>query len=311
MWAEIFNQPEVQDSQRIRTAMLGELSYELLYSQIISGHHYTNEEKRAFSTATRNAYANMHRVLCLPPGASASAFGACREFLSRFIARGSGRKYIFTLNQDLFVEMYYTTGSSPNIQIPGLSNRRWFLGHNSLAIDSAAATRLPVGKEVVNVQAQFRSDKSMDAVYIKLHGSLMWQANDGTDVMILGTTKAKLISEQPLLRWYLGLFIEALSAQSRILVVIGYGFKDPHINEIIGAAIESSGLRLVVISPEDPQRFKDRVLSSPSENRVNIGEVLWRGLSGYHCGTVCDFYAPTSVQLPERGLRFFRGLGLA
>ena len=68
MWAEIFNQPEVQQSPRIRQAMLRQLDYESLYSDVGAGSGYSPDERRALTNATRNAYLRMHRVLCAGPG---------------------------------------------------------------------------------------------------------------------------------------------------------------------------------------------------------------------------------------------------
>ena len=141
MWAEIFNQPEVQQSPRIRQAMLRQLDYESLYSDVGAGSGYSPDERRALTNATRNAYLRMHRVLCAGPGQTSDAFGVCQHFLSRFGGRDRSRGFIFTLNQDLFIETFYR--HDRQISIPGLNHARWFSQHVDSALDDSHSVRLP------------------------------------------------------------------------------------------------------------------------------------------------------------------------
>jgi hypothetical protein len=63
------------------------------------------------------------------------------------------------------------------------------------------------------------------------------------------------IAGEPLLEWYLSLFKEALEEGDKNLVIVGYGFGDDHINDIIVDAIKDRGLKLFVISPQLPADF--------------------------------------------------------
>lgn len=84
--------------------------------------------------------------------------------------------------------------------------------------------------------------------YVKLHGSSNWYGADGSRVLILGGAKQKAIGASSILRSYLDAFENALSAADSRLMVIGYGFRDKHVNEVLERAI-AKGLRLFVIDP--------------------------------------------------------------
>ena len=150
-------------------------------------------------------------------------------------------------------------------------------------------------------------------MYVKLHGSYGWLSQDGTDAMVIGHGKKGRIEKEPLLSWYLSLFKEVLHAGDRKLVVIGYGFGDDHINEIITGAIKEKGLQLYIICPMEPEQFRNQLLRLHGVNiELNpYGEDIWSGLYGYYPSKVTDFYDIYSNTLPPRGEVFFKNIGLA
>jgi hypothetical protein len=83
--------------------------------------------------------------------------------------------------------------------------------------------------------------------YIKLHGSFDWvQDEDHRSLLIIGGNKHNSISKVPLLSWYHDMFREDLHKPHAKLMVIGYSFKDSHINEAIIKACKN-GLRVFII----------------------------------------------------------------
>jgi pyruvate/2-oxoacid:ferredoxin oxidoreductase alpha subunit len=128
--------------------------------------------------------------------------------------------------------------------------------------------------------------------------------------MVIGHDKAGSIAGEPLLKWYLEIFREALSTANMTLVVVGYGFMDRHINEVITGAART-GLQLHVISPMQPKDFRNHLLSltaTVSNVSVPNGAEIWEMLSGYHCASV-DKMIPTNASgLP--GTTFFNQVGL-
>ena len=128
--------------------------------------------------------------------------------------------------------------------------------------------------------------------------------------MVIGYDKAGSIAKEPLLKWYLDLFSEVLKAENLTLVVVGYGFMDRHINELISKAA-NTGLQLHVISPMLPKDFKAHLLSLSSiagNVSVPYGGEIWEMLSGYHCTSV-DRMVPTNASaLPVNA--FFKHVGI-
>ncbi len=104
-----------------------------------------------------------------------------------------------------------------------------------------------------------------------------WRTSDGREVMVIGGEKPTQIGREPLLDWYFEIFKQVLSSPQRRLLVIGYGFGDEHVNEVIAHAITEHGLHLYIICPTPPNLFKDKLLrKSPL-----YGTTLWDGLSRY------------------------------
>jgi hypothetical protein len=126
--------------------------------------------------------------------------------------------------------------------------------------------------------------------YIKLHGSWNWRTSDGKRAMVIGRGKESRIMQEPLLSWYLETFESVLSKGGRKLLVIGYGFRDPHINEVIARCVDKHDLELYILSPLSPETFKHHLLHAfgSSNDTVSLSEVFWRGLGGYFQGDLRD-----------------------
>lgn len=160
------------------------------------------------------------------------------EFLAKFDA-------IFTLNQDLLLEIHYFDHTHN-----ALTNRRWNGGcvpgmAPAGAVGDGAIwsgrTWLPNGDYAIpnNVQP-----------FIKLHGSTNWKdIGANADIMIMGGGKTEAIQAIPVLHRYQGIFAEYARHGDTRVTVIGYGFRDAHINAILRDGIENRGLRMFVIDP--------------------------------------------------------------
>lgn len=298
MWSMILNQPEIRQSPKsLRPFLLEELNYEDAYDKVITSNNYTEEEKSAFTTAIRSAYKQMHEDICLDDMESKG--GGCtlaRAFHMRLAVQQKG--FLFTLNQDLYFESYYYRGPEDRIEIPGLDHRNWFTGHFP-AYGPTPVYEIPLGdeSEVGRIKELFWQESRNNFAYVKLHGSLGWIGKDGADRMVIGNKKTVAIAQEPLLEWYFSLFKEVLTFQPCNLVVIGYGFRDWHINFVISHAIQEYKLRLHVVSPKQPKEFKDMLCLGG----VPEGKQLWDGLFGYHTGVVTDFLQRDGQGLSSRG----------
>lgn len=182
---------------------------------------------------------------------------------------------IFTLNQDLLLEHHYM-----NDNVSLRSGNRWSGGCRSPGVrptPSQARDHLasfarndcpPEGDH-----AAFKVDGQMQP-YFKLHGSCNWTEMHGGPVMIMGANKAQDMTLSPLLMWYQTEFERYLMEEpdSR-LMVIGYSFRDTHINEVIFRAVREAGLKLFIIDPSgadiawhaNPTRKPGAIGAAPSE----------------------------------------------
>ena len=94
---------------------------------------------------------------------------------------------------------------------------------------------------------QFRVSPNLQPIF-KMHGSTTWFDETG-QIMVMGYNKLTTIQSQQVLKYYYNEFERCLSLSSTKLVVIGYGFQDPHINTPIRRMISVSGPRMFIIDP--------------------------------------------------------------
>jgi len=236
----------------------------------------------------------------------------CRLVVAKF---GHVKKnelgFIFTLNQDLFLERHFSTDLC-DISIPGLRRDDWFQAHYSRPFEIEPAVDLLKNDKVEELKSRFWSGKGSRLVYLKLHGSVGWRAADGSELLIVGTTKSSAIEKEPLLRWYSCLFKEVLHAGDRNLLVIGYGFRDPHINAVIADGIKEHKLHLYIVTPQSPDKFYNQLVprhaavTRPIDHR---DQEIWNGLAGYYIRSVDQLISDQWNLLPD-GEALFDKLGL-
>jgi hypothetical protein len=159
------------------------------------------------------------------------------DFLARFDA-------IFTLNQDLLLDLQYAQRmplSRPNelngICFPGMRpTGRW--------MEDINATWSQSGDLAIPHNAQ--------PIY-KLHGAINWLDREGGAaedyILIMGDNKAGAIAASPVLRAYSETFRRVLSQPGSKLMVIGYGFRDEHINAMLCGAHEFNPYTMYLIHP--------------------------------------------------------------
>jgi len=155
-------------------------------------------------------------------------------FLNRFDA-------IFTLNQDTLLEAQYLTahlaepGNWEGGVIPGLVLR-----------EGDPVSEWPFRGELTPTTATPAIPSRMQP-YIKLHGSSNWRDASG-GLMIIGGSKKVAIEKSPLLVWNFQTFEQYLGRPNQRLMVVGYSFRDAHINSAIAAATKT-GLRVFLVDP--------------------------------------------------------------
>ena len=122
-------------------------------------------------------------------------------------------------------------------------------------------------------------------IYIKLHGSYGWTSGNSNQRMIIGKNKPGEIEKEPLLNWYFKLFETALFREGVTLWVLGYSFRDEHINKILLKAINEYSLKLVIVSPEDPESLKNRLYGKSLDAQIwmeSENSKIWGAIDGYY-----------------------------
>lgn len=160
-----------------------------------------------------------------------------RTFLFRFDA-------IFTLNQDVFLEHHYvrhvdmpTVRDWHGAQLPGMQR----VPNPEYVHDPSWGKDLWVPLD----PSQFRIEDHRQPLF-KLHGSSNWQDAQGNQLLIIGGNKSRAIQSHAVLAWSFEKFQDYLARPETKLFIIGYGFRDSHINQAIIDAVANHNLRFFV-----------------------------------------------------------------
>ena len=147
-----------------------------------------------------------------------------------------------------------------------------------------------------------------------MHGSLGWySAIAGNKKMVLGNNKLSDIMEEPLLKWYFEIFKEALLRDNARFFIIGYGFNDKHINQVIAKAVIKHNLKIYIISPENPQYFRERLIHLPFSNKSTLrkfdkqGIEIWKGVSNFYPHRLRDIF-PSDQSETDKKHDLFRSI---
>lgn len=225
-----------------------------------------------------------------------------RDFLVRFDA-------IFTLNQDTFLEHYYLAYSErthaekrKRAELPGVKHRHiprpGRLDNPSWAEDEW----MPCS----NADFQIASDRQP---VFKLHGSSNWKAAGGGDLLVLGGAKAHEIQLHPILQRYHAEFERCLQQPHTRLMVIGYGFRDEHINKVIETAVHTHGLQMFVIDPAGSNlvdQFRQTPVHAPIQVPLDPDHWFAKALIGASRRSLHETFG-TDVIERNKVMRFFDG----
>jgi hypothetical protein len=192
------------------------------------------------------------------------------DFISNF-------KVIYTLNQDLLLEKRYCKfkressrgGPASLVCIPGMVARE----HDACGNPIYSGKWKPSGEE-------FQLGVGCQSL-VKLHGSSNL-FEDGEDLMILGSSKQKMINQSSILSNYLEFLSESLSEDVSKFVIIGYSFKDSHINDVIFNSCIRFNPELFIIDPSGLDILEDNGFSNTS---VDISSHRQRILSRFVGGS--------------------------
>lgn len=226
--------------------VLGELQREWRHHQQAAH----RERLDLMERAVRASFDDMNAMLAERPGLEFLGNGpnfvqsSIISFLSRFDA-------IFTLNQDLLLELFYVPHDPRiSVQYPGmmLPPNFWDLRPE----EKLAADWRP------RPDAEYRVEPQSQPVF-KLHGSVNWRSEDGNDLLVMGARKVEAIAGSALLTRYADEFQARLRERGSRLMTIGYGFGDEHINQaIVEAAEAEETLGMFVVNPNGRKALRPR-----------------------------------------------------
>ena len=162
---------------------------------------------------------------------------------------------IFTINQDLLIERHFINlFSSLLFRSTANPNRNGTIlpairGYNRLLKTFDVLGNQDIIIKVADVPVDIEKESKGFLPYIKLHGSYNWQAENNNRLMISGGEKDQQINNSPLLRSYFDYFSTCISQSDTLIVAIGYGFLDNHINRELLKAF-NHGAKLYIIDPQ-------------------------------------------------------------
>lgn len=181
--------------------------------------------------------------------------------LSHFLLnlnQGMERSFIYTLNQDTFLEKRVLRPSA-----------------NSWVIYPCCGVRhdecTPItGK--TNDHAWSESGTHL----IKLHGSMSWRTHDG-DLVVMGSKKEDQIKRSELLESYQEHFARHVATSCFKLLVIGYGFGDAHVNSVLEDGIRN-GMLLYCMDVADDHTQLNKIKSTL--NLDDFSSLRYQNVSG-------------------------------
>ncbi len=301
MWAKIFNHKEVQDKPALKELLFDTFDYESVYHEVCNDDDknsekktYEEDEKNAIHTAILEAYKKLDVIaqnyIPVRDDSKHNVLIGAEKIIDCLTRDMSQINFFFTLNQDLFIERLISC-EYKNITRPPFEGR--------IFIPKLTKSQLPLeNKDFINVPDEDKLDNSKRATdlsrlechYIKLHGSFGWKSSDPDrpDMMVIGRNKEEQIANEPLLTWYLDLFEQVLFQGGIKLLIIGYSFRDDHINEVIATACEIHDMKIYIISPVKPREF---IIELSAEDHV-YGKQILKGLSGYFEESLKDIFPP-------------------
>lgn len=310
MWAKIFNHPALSKCPNVKRLMRHrsyKFDYERIYHEVVvSGQNVfvptegeaplnlepdaanavakaMDEALASLVTKTMNhrEYHRMLNVLQL------------KALIKFFSGDSNTHGLIFSTNQDIFMEALCRQGHNTNKHMvwhPGL--QKYTYGDDITLPESDAEL-------IERVTPQKFTEHSL--AYCKLHGSIHWsRGGTGKPVHVTGVNKLDAIQQEPLLRWYYELFKRALNRADVRLLVIGYGFNDRHINDVIRNAIKEHGLKVHIIDPRSPDQFNASFVHPKGEHNTRLDhQEIWDGVEMYLPYTVQQVFPPPASPAVE------------
>jgi hypothetical protein len=269
IWTLVASHPEVRGRVELNRILHDDFNFEVVMARIEGKDRatFTDEDRRILREAVMQAFQFQEKRLA-PPGRDLVNDPTLKLIARTFedLTQKSTTCW-FTLNQDLLIERFMFGQEIP-VKIPGV-------------ISPTAPTA-----RVVFDETDFRFAKGRPT-YVKLHGSMNW-FEEGGGVAVLGGGKEETIERFDVLRMNSRIFRKATSQSGARLLIIGYGFGDAHINEMIAVGVRS-GLALWILDPRPPGAIRKQL------EEIGSSTLIWQSVVGHSTCSVDELFAPSTV----------------
>ena len=214
-------------------------------------------------------------------------------FLGKFDA-------IFSLNQDVLIERQYHGDDrafthhpifSQGPSLPGMQH------HSQSGRPGRSGWSQDVWTPMSVPELGFSVEPNTQP-FFKLHGSSNWRRSSGDDLLIIGGNKLGAIKFNPVLNWYHEMFERYLCMRDTRLMVIGYGFRDLHINEVIRKGVET-GAEFFVVDPRGSSlaaAIGRQPVSSVQGPPTDLEETFKKGLIGASRRSLRSIFSDNDVE---------------
>lgn len=279
MWNKIFNNPILDNCPKIKKELRGNFDFEDVYSNVLNNDDYLNERKE-FQNVVKESYDDMER-----PIKNFTSNGILREFMKLF-------GLVFTLNQDLFLENLTTEEIRFPLGLNGSGSEyqdyREKISSGKKLTPSDTVV-LPTEKYIKENEKTFFTNTGGYS-YIKLHGSNGWLSFDGNNQLVLGTNKLEDLRKEPLLNWYLDIFEQSIFRDDAKILIVGYGFRDDHINDRLVKSIEQYNTKIYILDPSNPEVLRNKLMYDNPEGIIKAStrntHHIWNKMSGCFSSTL-------------------------
>ena len=284
LWSKIFNHPDIQKQEKIRQLMLDNFDFEEVWAEVYKDAQYASGGWIALQNAVESSYEdldeNVRNWIFNDDNPTSFFTGGWGELLGLFTGKGQEQGCFFTLNQDLVMERkngFRPLGApfAEELHNPGVQ----FMNKHTVV--------LPGQDEVEKINNKIES--LGDLLYMKLHGSFGWMSPGGKKPFVMGHNKSEQIQKEPLLQYYMDAFEHVIAQGDRKLLIIGYGFRDKHINKVLADGVYSHNLKLLIITTESPEILKITLMGT-GEGQVGVN--IWNGIKGYFPYTFREIFPP-------------------
>lgn len=293
MWAEIFNNPRIQADVDLREVLAENYDYESAYSQILES-GLPEEKKQVMREVMLEAYKQLDDILKEWIFNDSGAYPVNRYLLADLIGRVYAaaphptKAFMFTLNQDLFMERHWNWGSPGVPRIGRFQN-----DFRSQSFSDNDFVQLPGDDAETHLLKGLEDNAGIH--YIKLHGSYGWKSSDGANQLVVGTSKEALIQKEPLLCTYFELFQSVIKEGGKKVLIIGYGFRDTHINAALLDGVQNHGLEIYILTPGGIADMRRNM----ENGHYYALDILTKGLKSYFQKSLLEVFPKNQDRTPH------------